>query len=325
LTVTVSGLLGPDPTARRALASRLGDPSEEEGLLLYYRTSGGNGFILLDQASYPGRIQDVLRIASISDSAYYALPRDGKLSWMDGELALMLDFMEVSQGRIVTAGDLVSARAISEKVFKGLTLSSFPVCSASDTHLFSANGQGRSKSKESGGLKYVAVDQAFNVKGVGLVALGFVIAGSINVRDSVKILPQGKEVEVRSIQVMDVDVKSAPEGTRVGLCLKGASVEDLKKGVGLGGDGMKVSHLFTMDFRASPYFRQGIHKPTDLHVQTISGLNLGHVAPQPDGKVSVTFQKQVPVWQGQRAVFVDLNIRPGASRVIGGGVVSSFA
>ncbi len=303
----------------------MGNPSEEEGLFLYYHASGGSGFILLDENAYPGKIQDVLKIASISDEALYFLPKEGKLSWMDGELALMLDFLEVSQGKIVATGDADSARSMAQKVFKGLTLSSFPVVSSGDPSLFSSMGEDRSRSKETGGLAYVSVDQAFNVKGVGLVVLGFVVSGSVKAHDVMRILPQRKEVEVRSIQIMDVDVSFAPEGSRVGLCLKGASVEDFQKGVGVGSEGVRVSHQATIDFRPSPYFRQGIRKPVDLHVQTISGLNLGHVVPQPDGKITVTYQKHVPVWAGQRAVLVDLNIRPGASRVIGGGVVSAFA
>jgi selenocysteine-specific translation elongation factor len=325
LTITVSSLLGSDETLRRTVAASLGNPSEEEGLFLYYQASGDSGFILLDENSYPGRIQDVLKIASISDAALYVLPKDGRLSWMDGELALMLDFLEISQGRIVATGGVDSARSIAQKVFRGLTLSSFQVVAASDPSLFSSTGESRSRSKETGGLAYVSVDQAFNVKGVGLIVLGFVVSGSVKAHDVMRILPQGKEAEVRSIQIMDVDVDTASEGSRVGLCLKGASVEDFQKGVGVGGEGVKVSHEATIDFRPSPYFRQGIRKPVDLHVQTISGLSIGHVAPQADGRITVTYPKQVPVWAGQRAVLVDLNIRPGASRVIGGGVVSSFA
>ncbi len=291
---------------------------------MYYNATGDSGFILLDEAAYPGRIQDVLRIASISDSAYYFLPKDGQLSWMDGELALLLDFLEISSGRIVTSGGIDAGRSTAEKVFRGLTLSSFPVCSSDDASLFSSNGEGLSKSKGAGHETYVAIDSAFNVKGVGLIVLGFVVSGSVRSHDLVKILPQGKEAEVRSIQIMDVDVEYASQGSRVGLCLKGATVEDFQKGVGVGSEGIKVSHQLSLDFRASPYFRQGIRKPVDLHLQTISGLSLGHVTPQPDGRITVSFQKDIPVWAGQRAVLVDLNIRPGGSRVIGGGVVSSF-
>jgi selenocysteine-specific translation elongation factor len=325
LTITVSSLLGSDAGLRRAVAASLGNPSEEEGLFLYYQASGDSGFILLDENAYPGKIQDVLKIAAISDAAVFLLPKDGKLSWMEGELALMLDFLEISQGKIVATGDLDNARSIAQKVFKGLTLSSFQVVPSGDPSLFSAFGEGRSKSKETGGPAYVSVDRAFNVKGVGLIVLGFVVSGSVKAHDVLRILPQGKEAEVRSIQIMDVDVSSASEGSRVGLCLKGASVEDFQKGVGVGGEGIKVSHEVTIDFRPSPYFRQGIRKPVDLHVQTISGLSIGHVAPQADGRITVTYPKQVPVWPGQRAVLVDLNIRPGGSRVIGGGVVSAFA
>jgi selenocysteine-specific translation elongation factor len=322
LTITVSGLLGSDASLRRVVASPLGAPSEEEGLLLYYKATGDSGFILLDELAYPGRIQDVMKIAALSDSAIYVLPKDGRLSWMDGELALLLDFLEITSGKIVTTGDVGLAESSSQRVFKGLTLSSFPVVSASDSALFPV-GEARSRSKEAEGLVYVSVDRAFNVKGVGLIVLGFVITGTVRSHDTLKILPQGKEVEVRSIQIMDVDVDSAREGSRVGLCLKDGSVEDFQKGVGLGSPTVRTSQQATIDFRPSPYFRQGIRRPVDLHVQTVSGFNLGHLTPQGEGSMTVAFQSQVPLWEGQRAVIVDLNIRPGGSRVIGGGRVSA--
>ncbi|MED5271451.1 MAG: hypothetical protein VX613_01020, partial [Candidatus Thermoplasmatota archaeon] len=52
----------------------------------------------------------------------------------------------------------------------------------------------------------VAVDQIFNVKGVGLVAIGGVRSGFVNKHDNLKILPSNGLGIARSLQVMDDDV-----------------------------------------------------------------------------------------------------------------------
>ena len=76
----------------------------------------------------------------------------------------------------------------------------------------------------------VPIDHFFNVKGVGTVVLGYVAYGKINKHDTLKALPGGKEVLVRSIQKHDDDFDSAVEGDRVGLALKNIDVEELDRG-----------------------------------------------------------------------------------------------
>jgi selenocysteine-specific translation elongation factor len=321
LSVVVASLVGSDQVSKKSVASRLGQPSDEDGLLFYYGAGHAGGLVLLDEKAYPGKIQDVLEIVSLSDLVVYVLPRDGHLTWMDGELALLVDFMDIRAGRIVTTGNTEDARTLRSKVFKGLSMESYNVYAADDPSIFSVQGAKKPRNPSGDGLQYISVDRAFNVKGVGLVVLGFVVSGNVHVHDQLKVLPQGKPAEVRSIQIMDVDVESAYEGSRVGLCLKGVSVDDFGSGIGLGNDAVTTSHRLYIDFKPSPYFRQGIHRPVDLHIRTSSGLNLGHVAPQPDGRLLVTYQKHVPLWDGQRAVLVDLGIKRGNSRVVGGGTV----
>ena len=75
----------------------------------------------------------------------------------------------------------------------------------------------------------VAVDQAFTVKGVGLVAVGHVQSGKVNKHDSVVFAGSEGNAIARSLQVMDLDVDVANIGDRVGLALRtaGAFREDL--------------------------------------------------------------------------------------------------
>jgi selenocysteine-specific translation elongation factor len=71
------------------------------------------------------------------------------------------------------------------------------------------------------------VDQHFNVKGIGLVAIGYVQAGSVNVHDELMLLPANGGGTAKSLQVMDDDVAKASAGDRVGLALRNAKEDHL--------------------------------------------------------------------------------------------------
>ena len=68
----------------------------------------------------------------------------------------------------------------------------------------------------------VAVDQAFTVKGVGLVAIGHVQSGKVNKHDELILAGSEGNAIARSLQVMDLDVGVANVGDRVGLAMRTA-------------------------------------------------------------------------------------------------------
>lgn len=71
------------------------------------------------------------------------------------------------------------------------------------------------------------VDQHFNVKGIGLVAIGYVQAGQVKVHDELVLLPANGGGTAKSLQVMDDDVDTASAGDRVGLALRNANEDHL--------------------------------------------------------------------------------------------------
>ncbi|EQD43290.1 elongation factor Tu domain 2 protein, partial [mine drainage metagenome] len=80
------------------------------------------------------------------------------------------------------------------------------------------------------GPPLAVIDHAFPVKGVGTVALGLVRQGTLRAHEKFRLWPGTKEVEVRSIQVHDVDRKDAGCGERVGLALKGVEPDEVPRG-----------------------------------------------------------------------------------------------
>ena len=76
----------------------------------------------------------------------------------------------------------------------------------------------------------VSVDQHFNVKGIGLVAIGYVQSGKVDVHDELFILPAKGTGTTKSLQVMDDDVPTASAGDRVGIALRNCKEEHLSNG-----------------------------------------------------------------------------------------------
>ena len=105
------------------------------------------------------------------------------------------------------------------------------------------------KTHDTAGKGSVPVDSHFNVKGVGIVVLGFVAHGMIKKHDTLKVLPTEKTTQIRSIQKHDDDADNAIAGDRVGLALKNIESEDLDRGFVLTND-PAIKHATTISGKA---------------------------------------------------------------------------
>ena len=80
------------------------------------------------------------------------------------------------------------------------------------------------KINENHSYTQVLIDHSFPVKGIGTVILGVVKKGILNTSQMLELVGYegiGKKVIIRNIQKHDRNFKSAVEGDRVGLALKG--------------------------------------------------------------------------------------------------------
>jgi selenocysteine-specific translation elongation factor len=162
----------------------------------------------------------------------------------------------------------------------------------------------------------VYVDKAFSVKGVGTVALGFVLSGRVSVHDKLRPIsgPAGVTAEVRGIQINDVDFDSADRGIRVGLSLKGIEAKALDKCHWMDDGSLMLTDRLDLEFRKSPYYKQDVHG-RDLHIQ-VPGEMIPAKLESMQGGMSARLPTMVPVWQGMQVSVFDLNAR--ALRVAGG-------
>jgi selenocysteine-specific translation elongation factor len=317
------GVFGSSANLKSQFLSSIGKKSETEGIIVYQRIEAGKRFSFLDDTGYPEKIQGYARIASIADYALYLLPEEGgKLSPADGELAVLLDALGVEQGRIIGL-DLQSTSSSSVLVspFKGLKLDSYKVeeRSAKSSAIDLSDVSIRKSHPKYNTLVYI--DRAFNVKGVGVVVLGFVLSGSISVHDKMRLIPKEsqKVAEVKGIQVSDEDYESTGRGIRVGLSLKGIELKDLAKVSWLDDSSFPLASELKFEFTQSKYYKQSTFD-RDLHLEVNGELLVGRVS-KLDSPSSRTAKlaSSVPVWEGMPVALMDLNSKP--LRVCGGGVV----
>jgi len=77
------------------------------------------------------------------------------------------------------------------------------------------------------------IDRVFSIRGFGTVVTGTLTSGSLRVEDDLVLLPGGRRVKVRGIQVHGAPQASVGAGHRTAVNLQGIDVEDVQRGATL--------------------------------------------------------------------------------------------
>jgi len=314
------GVFGTDSQVKSTFESAVAKKSEAEGMIVYSRVEGGRRYSFLDTADYPGRVQGYCSIASIADHALYFFPGSGRMAAPDGELAVLIGAFGL-QGTLELM-DGVTPPEAARASLKGTPVAVYrhevrdPRASAMDL----SHAVPRADFSEDGSLIYV--DRAFTVKGVGTVALGFVLSGKVSIHDQLRLIPGSPDLraDVKGIQVNDVDLDSVGRGIRVGLSLRGVEPRDLEKSHWLDDGTFQLSTSPRFELAKSPFYRQDVAS-RDLHIQFPGELVPARITDSGGSAVSAQLPWQVPVWEGMKAAVVDLN---GGALRIAGGLTSKF-
>jgi selenocysteine-specific translation elongation factor len=204
------------------LGRELGKKGTESDIAMFNRKTEEYIFTFLSP------VADKLAAKSqIMSSIDVALLSVQKMTPEVGETILMLDSFGISQGIIIVPPytDLNQIKTF----IKGTSLASFLIKERNCSDILGFLNEITRKQKLTE-YPMVTVDHSFSVKGVGEVVLGFVKKGILRKHDSLLLLPANKEVVVRSIQMQDKEVDEAEAGSRVGLAIKGATAEEMKRG-----------------------------------------------------------------------------------------------
>jgi selenocysteine-specific translation elongation factor len=164
----------------------------------------------------------------------------------------------------------------------------------------------------------VPIDHAFPVKGVGAVALGVVRRGTLHAHDTLRLWPTNKAVEVRSLQVHDVDRKDASCGERVGVALRGVEADELARGQVLAPEGAlrEGTALVGGPLARCRYYRGDAGPGARLHASVglaTVPVTLDEVGPT---GVALTTDRPVAYAPGTVAYLLDLSV-PVGPRIVG--------
>ncbi len=175
----------------------------------------------------PSRYPD--KISSLTDSmtlSHINIINGKTLNSYFGENLVCADLMGKNKGYITV--DQTTDRDRVNSILKSLHLTDYSLFDGSSMELInSMNWAERGKNADS---TSVIIDHFFKVKSVGTVILGFVLSGELQKHQELYLSPGGKKIQVKSIQMNDVDFNEADVGSRVGLSLKNAEVEDIQRG-----------------------------------------------------------------------------------------------
>jgi len=100
------------------------------------------------------------------------------------------------------------------------------------------------------GVFRLPIDRVFTVKGFGTIVTGTVLGGSVTLADELELVPGGRTVRVRGIEVHGSAVEHAVAGHRAALNLGGVAVDDLARGDLLAHPGrIASSHILDVELQ----------------------------------------------------------------------------
>jgi selenocysteine-specific elongation factor len=106
----------------------------------------------------------------------------------------------------------------------------------------------RSRADASGPAR-LHIDRVFTIRGAGTVVTGTLWSGRIGRGEELELLPSGRRVRVRGVQIHDQAVDTAPAGQRVAVNLIGVAVGDLARGDVLASPEAVLRPSFVIDAR----------------------------------------------------------------------------
>ena len=158
------------------------------------------------------------------------------------------------------------------------------------------------------------VDRAFVIDGLGLVATGTVVSGSVATGEEVQVLPAGRKVRVRSLRANSGAASRAIAGQRCALALHGVSRGEVERGDVIA-DAAPAPIAKHLDIEVA-WLGKPLARPGTVGVHLGTAMLQARLSPF--GRFArLAFPHGVTAWHGDRLLLRD----PGTRRLIGAGVV----
>jgi selenocysteine-specific translation elongation factor len=232
------------------VAASLGKKGTATDMTMYDKKEAGVIRTYTTPSGFPDKVQPLLQVINLAE---YVIFHVNKLDKFVGEQIIALDMLQKKNGLLSHTYD-VDENTLNTMI-KNTVLVNYP--RITQDKIKEESDKLPQISKE--GNARVVIDHCFDVKGVGTVILGKVEQGKIKQYDTLKLLPAGIDVLIKSIQMHDDPVDEAVSPGRVGLAVKGVSPDQVGRGDVLCAPGPEqISTEIEIDFAKSPFYKGDI-------------------------------------------------------------------
>jgi len=178
-----------------------------------------------------------------------------------------------------------------------------------------------------GGPVRLPIDRSFTLRGIGTVVTGTLWSGTVSPGDRLAILPSGREVRVRSVQVHDAPVETAAAGQRVAVALVGVDRDQVTRGDTLAEPGsLRAGYRLECEVEAladAPHALRGGERITVHHATTETPARVAvregeAIEPGQSGRVQLRLQRPIAAVAGDHVV---IRLTAPQTTVAGGVVI----
>lgn len=303
-SVTVAVVGAPD------IAKELGKKGTASDVTLFNTVTEGHATTLVEPTQFPEKFSPLLNALGMADHCLLVVP---ELTRPIAETIATVELADVPTTVVLgpAVGEAELARAL-----KGGRLEAVPRLPLDMPKLREVLDTWTAPLLE--GAVMVPVDHSFPVKGVGAVALGVVRRGVLHGHDRLRLWPTPKLLDIRSIQVHDIERKEATCGERVGIALKGVDAGELSRGQVLAPEGSlsEGSEARGGSFLRCRYYRGDAGVGAAVHLSHGLQVVSAEVAEMGPRAVRVTTDRAIVRVAGAPAYLIDLSV-PSGPRLIG--------
>lgn len=288
------------------LARSLGKKGTSTDLCMYDRKEGGVLRTYVAPVGFPEKIQPLFHAVNMAESAILCV---SALDRFAGEQIIALDTVGAESG-ILCHSESVDPGAL-EGAVRGTVVEKYARAAPG----WLREAVARIKPEPGAGPPRVVADHVFDVKSVGTVVLGRVVSGTVRRHDTLRLLPAGADVLVKSIQMHDDPVEEAAAPARVGLAVK--TPEKIQRGDMLcSGELPPTFSSANLDFEPTEHYKGGLRE--GLTCVAVSGLQSRAARIASLEPFTLEFDRPIAYAGGTVAV-----LRPESEpvRVAGGGPV----
>lgn len=238
-------------------------------------------------------------------------------------LAVLTKIDRVAPDRVATVAEEVRRLAAATRFGATEVLAVSPVSGAGLEALHARLVQeARSVGSRATGDRFrMSVDRAFVIDGLGLVATGTVLRGSVAAGDGVRLLPAGRAARVRSLRANHGEAARARAGQRCALALHGLARGEVERGDTIVDEGdAPRSRSLDVLLHPLPGSEDRLRRRSQIGVHLGTAALAAQLLPLRCGPMlaRLAFAREVSAWHGDRALLRDTGARSllGAATVL---------